>query len=264
MDYIMDTPAEGRRIERKTSRDATLADLRSAGIAAGMAVADIGCAAGTTCRLMAPLVGPAGMVIGVDGSADRIEQAQSFAGSGDGPAIDYRVGEATALPIDDSTVDLCWSRFLFEYLPDPQRALAEMVRITRPGGTVAVIDLDGNCAWHDPIEGELRDGIDRALATLRGGFDPHVGRKLYGWFACSGLVDIAVDVRPYHVIAGSIDDERAEHWRMKLDGVANALIARGWTRDEANDLTARYMDHLLDPATFTYSVRIMVSGRRPG
>jgi len=97
-----------------------------------------------------------------------------------------------------------------------------------------------------------------------GDFDPRVGRKLYGWFMGAGLEEVTVHVKPYHQIAGTIPEEQAEHWRMKLDGVASALIARGWTRDDAEDLTRRFMDHLRDPATFTYSVLITVIGKKPG
>lgn len=46
------------------------------------------------------------------------------------------LGSALALPLRDGSVDVCYSSNVLEHVPDPERMLAEMVRVTRPGGTV--------------------------------------------------------------------------------------------------------------------------------
>src|SRR4051812_32849959 len=139
MTYIMDSPTEGQRIERKTDSRLTVDQLQWAGVTAGQAVLDLGCAAGTTSRLLAEMVGPSGHVVGIDGSPRRIAEAEQHpehCGT-----IEYRTGMAEELPAADEEFDLSWARFLLEYLQHPDVVLQEMVRVTKPGGTVAVADL---------------------------------------------------------------------------------------------------------------------------
>ncbi|MFZ4575257.1 MAG: methyltransferase domain-containing protein [Phycisphaerales bacterium] len=257
----MDTRDEGRRVERKTDRVLTLDQLRWAGLGQGSSVLDLGCAAGTTCRIMAAMVGNAGRVVGVDNSECRLAEGRKHADHRS--EIEYRHGDAAQIPAADNEFDLTWSRFLFEYLPSPETALAEMIRVTKPTGTVCVSDIDGNCIWHHPCDPGLRTEIDAALRVIAGGFSPRIGLSLFAMLVDGGLRDVAVDIRPYHVIAGSIDSERAEQWQMKLDGVAATLRARGWLPSRAAALSEAFMAHLHDPRTLTYSVLISVRGTVP-
>lgn len=259
MAYIMDTPQEGDRIELKTDRALTEMQLAWGGVHAGAAVLDLGCAAGTISRMMAERVGPSGVVIAVDGSAERLEQGRRHPDHR--PWIDYRRGDAAALPVADASVDVAWSRFVFEYLPRPAAALGEMIRATRPGGAVIVSDLDGNCVWHAPEDPILKAEIEDVLATLGLGFDPHIGRRLYALFLDAGLEDIEVDIRPYHQIIGRIDPEQEAHWLMKVRGVCAAVRGAGWEEARARSLEERFMDYLRDPRTLTYSVLFTVRGR---
>lgn len=262
MSYVMDSPTEGQRIEQKTNRPLTCDQLEWVGVAAGQKVLDLGCAAGTTCRLLAERVGSAGVVVGIDASAGRLAEARLHRAHRHW--IDYREGCAEALPAADGEFDVAWSRFMFEYLREPQTALQEMVRVTRPGGTVAVADLDGNCIWHEPYRRPLAHEVDQALAELsRHGFDPYVGRKLYALAWEAGLAEIAVDVRPYHVIAGRIDPDAERLWDHKIRTVCATLQQLGWSGERSQRLHQGFMDHLRDEGTFTYSVLITVKGRRP-
>lgn len=260
MGYVMDTAEEGARIEAKTDRGLTLEQLRWGRVVEGVAVLDLGCAAGTISRMMAEIVGPGGRVYGVDASLSRLEEGAAHANHR--PWIEYRQGDAARLPLDDGTVDVAWSRFVFEYLPDPWAALAEMVRVTRPGGTVIVGDLDGNCVWHHPEDPALAAEIAAVLQTLGQGFRPFVGRTLFTAFKDAGLADVAVDVRAYHLIAGAIDAEQESHWRMKIRGVGQAVERAGWEPERARALERRFLAYLQDPRTLTYSVLFTVRGTR--
>jgi len=258
MTYIMDTREEGRRVERKTDRCLTVEQLRWARVGEGSCVLDLGCAAGTTSRMIARLVGTTGRVVGVDSSANRL--GEGWAHPEHHPTIEYRYGDAASIPAADGEFDVSWARFLFEYLPDPNAALVELIRVTKPGGAVCVSDIDGNCTWHHPCEPSLQAEISEALVVLGDRFNPRIGLSLYAMFADAGLRELAVDVRPYHVIAGAIDAEREEHWRMKLEGVCTTLRARGWSHTRARLLSQAFLDHLRDARTFTYSTLISVRG----
>jgi SAM-dependent methyltransferase len=74
-------------------------------------------------------------------------------------------GDATALPFADSQFDVTVCRFAFHHMDEPARAAAEMLRVTRPGGTVAVIDMVDGGGRHNELE-RLRDpSHTRALST---------------------------------------------------------------------------------------------------
>ena len=256
----MDNLQEGHRIEQKTDRVLVDEQFRWAGGKTGQRVLDLGCAVGTCCRLFADCVGSHGRVIGVDASIERITAAPAYAAQS--ANIEYIVGQAASIPLDENAIDFAWSRFLFEYLPDPVQALHEMIRVTKPGGIVCVSDLDGNGVWHSPEPPELRQELEAVMATFGGGFDPYVGRKIYPWFVAADLDDLAIDIRPYHTIAGSIGSLQLEHWDMKMFGVTRALVKRGWTSRRAEAFADLFREFLLDPGTLTYSTLITVRGTK--
>ena len=91
-----------------------------------MQALDVGCGTGAVTRVMASIAAP-GRVVGVDISVSRLEQARKLAGAGE-LDVQFIEGNAQRLPLPSSSFDHAWSRFLFEYLPKPDRALAELTR----------------------------------------------------------------------------------------------------------------------------------------
>ncbi len=259
-EYIADSEAEGARIEQRTERALTLEQLGWAGIRPGNRVLDVGCGEGATSRLMADIVGEGGHVIGLDASFRRLEDA--FLHPLHTTNISYVPSDAHRIPLEDRSVDVAWTRFMLEYSPNPELIVGEMARVTRPGGTVVLSDLDGNCIWNAPSSRELDLLMRDAMATFGSSFDPRIGLRLYSLAYGAGLGRLEVDIRPYHVVAGAIDSVRRDHWQQKLDGVAAALVRRGWARSRANELIDRMMDHLCSASTFSYSVLITVRGTR--
>lgn len=84
---------------------------------------------------------------------------------------------AGALPFRDRSFDLCLCRSAFHHLTDPAAALAEMARVTRPGGRVATLDHVSSedaaeAAWHNQVE-RLRDPSHAACLS------PSAWRALY-------------------------------------------------------------------------------------
>lgn len=259
--YIMESKTEGQRIDLKTDTALTMQQLRWANITRGQSVLDLGCAAGTTTRLIAKLVGNQGKAIGVDLSEERLSEAKSYSLSL--PQIAYRLGKAEEIPAGEGEFDVSWSRFLFEYLTSPTEVIREMKRVTKVNGTVIISDLDGNCLWHSPASPHFSDELNNAVDLLgQYGFDPFAGRRLYGLAHEAGLTDIEVDVRPYHCIAGRINSAAEIHWQMKLDTVSNTLVKLGWKNERAEALKDNFLNHLRDESTFTYSVLISVKGRK--
>jgi SAM-dependent methyltransferase len=117
------------------------------------------CGTGLVSRALA---GKVGSVTGVDLTPAMLEQAKNGA-AGDGVEnVSFSVGDTTALEFAEASFDGAVTRLSLHHIPVPGRAIAELARVVRPGGTVIVGDLvadeaDGDAAiWREEIE-RLRD-----------------------------------------------------------------------------------------------------------
>src|SRR5664280_2662475 len=126
--------------------------------------------------------------LGVSALASRCDPP---AASGDSSLpLRFAAGDARDLPFPAGSFDACRAERVFQHLPDPLRALTEMIRVTRPGGRVLVLDTDwGTTA----VNGAGRRLTQRVLE----GFGDHIaqgwiGRQLPGLFHQAGLNDVVV------------------------------------------------------------------------
>ena len=106
----------------------------------GARVLDVGCGIGGDVRGIAQLVGRTGRVVGLDFTEAFVAEARQQ--SADHPTIEYRQGDAHALPFADASFDAARSERVFQHLADPRTALAEMRGVTRPDGRVVVTEPD--------------------------------------------------------------------------------------------------------------------------
>ena len=114
------------------------------GVQAGRHVLDVGCGVGMDTIPFGEIVGPSGRVVGIDQDADSIARAAAAAAeAGVSGWVTHRVADAYALPFEDNSFDACYSERLFMHLDDPEAVLAEMVRVAKPGGAIAIVDVDG-------------------------------------------------------------------------------------------------------------------------
>jgi SAM-dependent methyltransferase len=104
-----------------------------AGVTAGQAVLDVACGTGVVARAAADSVGPSGRVVGVDLNPAMLAVARRLRSD-----LEWRQADAGALELPDASFDvvLCQSGLMF--VSDVVRALREMARVVRPGGTVGV------------------------------------------------------------------------------------------------------------------------------
>lgn len=111
--------------------------LASLDIHEGVHLLDVGCGTGADARMVAQQVGPTGKVVGVAPSATMITEAQKRT-EGLRLPVEFRSGSVYALPLADGTFDGCYSFLTFDILEHPQKALAEIIRVTRSGGQVVL------------------------------------------------------------------------------------------------------------------------------
>jgi SAM-dependent methyltransferase len=159
------------------------------GVAGGAAWLDVGCGTGALSQTVLEAADPAA-VVGVDPSLGFLANARARLG---GP-IRLAAADARRLPVADARVDAAVSGLVLNFVPDPAAAVAEMARVTRPGGRVAayVWDYAGRMElirrfWDaavalDPAAGELDEG--RRFGLCR----PEPLARL---FRGAGLVEVA-------------------------------------------------------------------------
>ena len=156
----------------------------------GDAVLDVGCGPGTDVFDMVELVGPAGRLVGLDASEVMIAEARQRAEDFHVP-ITFEVGEVQALPFPDGTFDVCRAARLLEHLPDAQRALKEMVRVTRPGGRIVVFDFDWDTLIIDHPDKETTRTIVLSYSdSIQNGW---IGRQLPRLFKEQHLGVLSID-----------------------------------------------------------------------
>ena len=155
----------------------------------GMDLLDVGCGPGTLTADLASRVAP-GRVLGLDASADPLDEARAAAERA-GVEVTFGVGDIHALDLPDASFDVVHAHQVLQHLSDPVAALREMERVCRPGGVIAVRDVDyATFTWFP-----ANPGLDRWLevysAVARAnGAEPDAGRRLIAWAHAAGLRDL--------------------------------------------------------------------------
>jgi ubiquinone/menaquinone biosynthesis C-methylase UbiE len=206
----------------------------------GYHVLDVGCGPGTDTIALAQLVGETGRVTGVDHDPAMVSEADRRAvEAGVADRAQHVVADATALPFEAASFDACRSERLFQHLVDPAAALAEMVRVTRPGGWAAVLETDYATLSIETEEIDLERRLARFTAgRVRSGY---AARKLYGFFKGHHLLDVEIEVHPQlftrydqvrrgwldgvegeALAAGSLTEAELARWRASLERIAAA------------------------------------------
>jgi len=159
------------------------------GVRLGHRVVDVGCGTGDVARALAGCVGPHGSVLGIEASETMLTEARPRAGTTTLP-VEFRHGDITRLDLDDASHDATlWER-VFQHLAEPHAAMTELVRITRPGGRIVVIDTDWGLQAIHGAEPALTATI--ATAWPRSAANGLAGRQLPALLADVGLPDPTV------------------------------------------------------------------------
>lgn len=159
--------------------------IEIAGVGRGMWVLDVATGPGEPALTIARLVGPSGVVVGVDFSPTMLRRARARARSLRLRNALFREMDAERLAFDDMTFDRVCCRFGLMLMPDAERALAEMRRVLVPGGRVAV------AVWSAQSKVNTLGIVRRALERYDA-FDPPPGAPDFFRFGKAGAVERAL------------------------------------------------------------------------
>lgn len=124
--------ARGRALDPLTE---LMLDL--AGVTIGSQVLDLGAGTGDQTLLAARRIGPGGMVLATDISASMLALTQEAARAADLSNVETRVMDAQRIELEAGSFDAAMARFSLQFIPDVQRALAEVRRVVKRGGRFA-------------------------------------------------------------------------------------------------------------------------------
>ena len=157
-------------------------------ISAEDAVLDVGCGAADVLAEIAGIVGHDGQAVGVDASEQMLTAARARAESL-GVSMDLRLGDAGSLPFDDETFDVVRCERTLQWVDDPTKAIAEFVRVLRPGGRVCVTDTDWRTLLPDHPSPELVGRFFDAMAAIRGD-KMSIGSRLVNLLRDAGVAGV--------------------------------------------------------------------------
>lgn len=250
--YLLgDSPAEIRHLvaqaEVYAEEAGELFDL--IGLAPGAAAIDVGCGVMGALHVLVERVGSNGRVVGLD-REPRIVQAGRGLAQQRGLPVEFVEADATASGLSPASYDLVHARTLLLNVNNPEEILAEMVRIARPGGIVAVQEPDASAWTCDPPHPAfdiLRTEILNAYQ--RTGKDFNIGRRIARMLRESGLDD--VHVRPTTRVT-----QVGEYYQTFILAIAglvrDGILAAGeMTNDDFDTHTAALQAHLNTPGTIT-------------
>lgn len=200
--------------------------LQALGPQPGERVLDVGSGPGFLAAAIAEAVGSTGAVLGVDISEPLLAVARSHCAHQSW--VEFRHADATQLPFEDHDFDAVISTQVLEYIRDVGAALAEVHRVLRPGGRVAVVDTDwDSIVWHSPN----RERMTRILvAWEQHAVDSYLPRTMASKLQCAGFRLESQRVIPLFNPAY----DRNSYSNRIIDLIVPFVIDRnGITRDEA-------------------------------
>lgn len=233
------------------------------GLAADCRIADIGCGSGEITSRLAELF-PRSEVVGIDILEHTVELARGrYAALA--PRVEFRQGDAFELKLPTESFDLVVCRHVTQSIPEPERVLAELKRICKPGGWVHVLSedygmlhfasgaVDPDRFWH---------GCVRAAAAGMG-VDERIGRRTWPLLRQLGLEELAVDYLtvdtarvPRETFAAII-----EAWR---DGYVEVLSRHSeWKQEEVRAHFDHMIANILNPEEYAVWHVPVLGGRKP-
>jgi 2-polyprenyl-3-methyl-5-hydroxy-6-metoxy-1,4-benzoquinol methylase len=209
----------------------------------GLDVLDVGCGPGTITVDLAARVAP-GRVVGLDVSPAPLDEAREL-GLRAQVDVAFGVGDVYALQAADGSFDVVHAHQVLQHLTDPVAALREMARVCRPGGVVAVRDVDyATVTWFPAAP-----GLDRWLALYHSvarhnRAEPDAGRRLLAWAHQAGLRDVTATASSWCYASAAEREWWGGSWagRATASSFAEQAVAYGLaTPAELDEIAAAWL-----------------------
>jgi len=255
----------------------------------GQKIVDVGCGTGGFTRHLARLSNKRATILGIDSNEKSIHAAITDTKKARlSQTVSYKLGDVYKIPLEDDFSDLTCCRTLLMHLTEPLKAVREMARVTRTGGSVVALEGGKMRAFYDPGDERYSKLAERAYeAWVNGvrkleGKEFKIGEKLPGIFQKAGLSNIKAEVQAdawlYSDPRRTLSDVKAElHFDYSLfkerrrkdrkyllaGGLSNTTITSYFNRLEARIKELLSNDEKLrNDASFYAATFLLVSGAK--
>ncbi len=181
------------------------------GVRDGDSILDVGCGIGIDTEEIAALFGPNIKIVGIDNSKVMIGIANSsLVGKDSSTLIEYVVQDAHFLGFGDNKFDISRADRTFQHLKDPAKALREMVRVTKPGGKILVIDTHWESLNIEGISREDAQTIRRAYEAIV--LSPNIAIQLKDLMVKEGIKKTRIDFEKTQLAFPDLDSIEKVLW----------------------------------------------------
>jgi SAM-dependent methyltransferase len=221
-------------------------------IKSGSRAIDLGCGPLGILPLLSERVGSRGEVLGLEWESRFVEIAKKLLAERKLKNVRVTVGDATATGLPKQSFQFVHERLLLIVVPEPMRIISEMVRLTEPGGIVAVEEVDVDtwiCEPPHPAWTRLFAAFETVYC--RDGKDVRLGKRLPGMLRAAGLDNIGCKAHARLNGPGDFHQQQLLvfvklFWRQIIDA---DLIMEA----ELETLFGQLENHLANPATLVVS-----------
>ena len=185
--------------------------------------------------------------------------------------MEFRQADIFALSFDGKSFDHVFVCLVLEHLSRPGEALAGLVRLLRPGGTITVIEGDHGSAYFHPNSAAAHAAIQCQVA-LQGaaGGNALIGRQLYPLMAEAGLSEVRVSPRMVYVDASRpdlVDGFTRKTFTAMIEGVRESALEAGLIEPSRFDAGVQDLHRTTEPDgvfcyTFFKGVGVRPAGSR--
>jgi ubiquinone/menaquinone biosynthesis C-methylase UbiE len=185
-------------------------------------ILDLGCGTGEITSRLADTF-PGAEVLGMDVLQVHIDYAaERYAAMA--PRLRFGIGDGFALDLDDDSFDLVVCRHVLQSVPKPERVVAELVRVLKPGGRLHLLAEDYAMMHFHPTRHDTDAFFQKGVIAFgeKTGVDLRIGRRMYTLCRRMGLADVSV--RYLIVDTARVDrDLFASIWEAWRDGYAEVI-----------------------------------------
>ncbi len=241
----------------------SLKGLEAASIGGAERAADIGCGTGTVTRWMAARMGTGGRVDAIDIAPEQIEVARTTAAEAGGSSMYFQIGSAYDPGLPESAFDVVFCRLVLCHLKEPERAVAQMARLLRPGGRLVLVDMDLRNTFTMPNCEFYQAYIDESVIPYQTkiGVDYSIGLRLPELITGAGLCTdcVLIDQPVFR------DGPEKHLWENTWNSALQRVVPEGvLSMDRGKDLIAGMEKHTANADVWVAVAKMFaVVGRKP-
>ena len=190
----------------------------------GLSVLDVGCGTGAITKGIAEVVGPAGVILGVDRDAGLIERARVHCAAL--PNLQFEEADATSLDYA-ARFDVVTAARALQWIADVEAALRCMTCAAKPGGLIVVLDYNHTLnSWEPAPPPEFSEFYAVFLAWRKGlGWDNEIANHCPALFEQAGLAEIRTYDQDETSVKSDDDfDEKTALWIQVIDNLGPTLL----------------------------------------